>query len=169
MDKERDQGRAACLVTWEWVGDQASRDENVAAILRPSVGSSYVRELVEFLYMKECSTVVEQIACVLYKRQNPYPAQFGQTRAGHPSQGEIQSPKGRGWGSRGCLARLWRSRTIQNRTISRRSSAVRPEVNHLAPASTPLYGLFKHPVLFRAMPGRCSAAKFPDLRQKVET
>ena len=39
--------------------------------------------------MAEYSTVSEQIAYVLYKRQNPYPAQFGQTRSGHPWQGEI--------------------------------------------------------------------------------
>jgi hypothetical protein len=79
----------AWLVTWEWVGDHAKRDDKVAAIFDPRLGGARVREFVEFLYLTGYYTLSERIACAQHRAQNPYPAQFGQTLEGDPWEGEI--------------------------------------------------------------------------------
>ena len=54
--------RKAWLVTWEWAGDHAKRADKVAAILNPRLGGDRVRELVEFLYMLDNSSLSEKLA-----------------------------------------------------------------------------------------------------------
>ncbi len=39
----------AWLVTWEWAGEYAKRDDRVVAVFNPHIGDVRVRELVEFL------------------------------------------------------------------------------------------------------------------------
>jgi hypothetical protein len=72
----------AWLVTWEWSGDHAERDDKIAAVLNSRLSSSRVEELVEFLYLNECYSVSEKMAVAQRKRDNPYPAQNDRTKSG---------------------------------------------------------------------------------------
>lgn len=76
------------LVTWEWIGDHAKRDDKVAAILNPRFSAERVRELVELLYLTQNSTLSERMNWARDKHLNPYPAQF-HTLDGVPWQGQI--------------------------------------------------------------------------------
>lgn len=64
----------AWLVTWEWIGDHAKRDEKIAAILNPRLSETKVKEIVELLYMQEGYSLSEKLTCALHKKRNPYPA-----------------------------------------------------------------------------------------------
>jgi hypothetical protein len=64
----------AWLVTWEWMGDHAKRNDKIAAVLNSRLSASKVSELVEFLYLTEYYTVSEKMAIAQRKRDNPYPA-----------------------------------------------------------------------------------------------
>ena len=66
----------AWLITWESVGDHASRDIKPVAVLDPRMSGRRVRELVEFLYTCQRYTLREQVRCMLKKKENPYRAQF---------------------------------------------------------------------------------------------
>jgi hypothetical protein len=76
----------AWLVTWEWCGEHAKRDDKIAAIFNPRLRGVRVRELVEFLYANEY-TLSERMDFARGK-PNPYPAKFG-TLDGVPWEGEI--------------------------------------------------------------------------------
>jgi predicted GNAT family N-acyltransferase len=78
----------AWLVTWEWIGDHAKRDDKVAAIFNPRFSAERVRELVEFLYLTQNSTLSERMNWARDKNLNPYLAQF-HTLDGVPWQGQI--------------------------------------------------------------------------------
>ena len=65
------------LVTWEWAGGHAKRENKVAAVLSGRLSDERVRELVEFIYVKEEFSLRERIAYAKNKRNNPYPAIFG--------------------------------------------------------------------------------------------
>ena len=79
----------AWLVTWEWCGDHAKRDDKVAAIFNPRFSAERVRELVEFIHLSAMYTLGEQAACAQNKKRNPYPADFGATQYGVTWTGEI--------------------------------------------------------------------------------
>jgi hypothetical protein len=64
----------AWLVTWEWVGDHAKRDDKVAAVLNSRLSESRVKKLVEFLYLNDSYAVSEKMAVAQRRRDNPYPA-----------------------------------------------------------------------------------------------
>jgi hypothetical protein len=65
----------AWLITWEWSGNHAKREDKIVAVLNSRLAISRVAELVEFLYLTECYTLSEKMAVAHRKRQNPYPAQ----------------------------------------------------------------------------------------------
>jgi len=65
----------AWLVTWEWCGEHAKRDDKIAGIFNPRFGGVRVRELVEIRYANEY-TLSERMD-LARGRPNPYPAKFG--------------------------------------------------------------------------------------------
>lgn len=71
------QGRAAWLVSWEWVGDHAAVDPPVAAVLAVQLGPDAVRQFVERLYAARSFTPQEMLAALPPHGHNPYPASFG--------------------------------------------------------------------------------------------
>ena len=64
------------LVTWEWDGDHAARDNNIAAILNWRLSEEKVRQLVELIYANEQFTLSERLSYAKNKHNTPYPAQF---------------------------------------------------------------------------------------------
>jgi hypothetical protein len=64
----------AWLVTWEWMGNHAKREDKIAALLNSRLSESRVKELVEFLYLNDCYAVSEKMAIAQRRRDNPYPA-----------------------------------------------------------------------------------------------
>jgi hypothetical protein len=82
-------GAKAWLVTWEWCGEHAKRDEKVAAVFDSRVSPGRIREYVELLYAHETYTLSERIAwCLGNQNRNPYPAEFVKLE-GVPWEGEI--------------------------------------------------------------------------------
>ncbi len=79
----------AWLVTWEWCGDHAKRDDKVAAIFNVRSSSERVRELVEFIHLSAMYSLGERAAFAQNRKRNPYPAEFGITPDGVPWTGEI--------------------------------------------------------------------------------
>lgn len=80
-------GRRVWLVTWEWAGEHARRDDKVAAIFNPRCSSERVRDLIERLYSAEYS-LSEKLAYALEPGKNPYLATFS-ALSGHTWTGEI--------------------------------------------------------------------------------
>jgi len=76
MRKRRPRKIKAWLVTWEWIGDHAKRDDKVAAILNPRLSGKRVREFVELFYLNTFYSLGERIAYTVNKKENPYPARF---------------------------------------------------------------------------------------------
>lgn len=79
----------AWLVTWEWLGDHAKREEKVAAIFDSRLSGKRVREFVELLYLTENSSLSDRVKWARNKKLNPYPARFG-TLDGGPWEGQIR-------------------------------------------------------------------------------
>ena len=63
----------AWLVTWEWIGDHAKRDDKIVAILNPRLSETKVKEIVELLYMQEGYSLSEKLTCALHKNEIPTP------------------------------------------------------------------------------------------------
>ena len=78
----------AWLVTWEWCGDHAKVEDNIAAILNSRLSGKRVREIVELLYVNSQYSPGERLRYANGKKFNPYPAQFG-TLGRVPKEGEI--------------------------------------------------------------------------------
>jgi hypothetical protein len=88
MRKGQQRKIKAWLVTWEWSGDHAKRENIIAAIFNPRWGGDRVREFVEFFYANEY-TLAERMDLVRGK-PNPYPAEFGKRMGGKGTwKGEI--------------------------------------------------------------------------------
>jgi hypothetical protein len=85
--QNRSQGKTVWLVTWEWAGEHARRDDKVAAIFNPRYSSERVRDFIERLYSSDYS-LSEKLAYALEPRKNPYLAIFGALN-GHTWTGEI--------------------------------------------------------------------------------
>lgn len=66
----------AWLITWEWTGDHARREDSIAAILSPRLTFEKIKEIVEMIYTNEFYTYRERIAFTKNKKANPYPATF---------------------------------------------------------------------------------------------
>ncbi len=82
---EKTRGKKAWLVTWEWAGEHARRENPIAAFFRPQLSGARVRELVEFIYLSEY-TPGDRL--YFTPGRNPYRAEFGKL-AGVSWQGEI--------------------------------------------------------------------------------
>jgi hypothetical protein len=79
----------AWLVTWEWCGDHAKVEDNIAAILNSRLSGEHVREIVELLYVNSQYSPSERLRYANGKKfKNPYPAKFG-TVEGVLFEGEI--------------------------------------------------------------------------------
>jgi hypothetical protein len=76
MSATKSRKMKAWLVTWEWIGDHAKRDEKVAAVFNPRFSGERVRELVEALYVAENSSLREKLTWAKDRTSNPYPAEF---------------------------------------------------------------------------------------------
>jgi hypothetical protein len=97
MALKKDRGKTAWLVTRHWIADGPRWE--VAAIFSSRLGGVRVREFVELLDVTSRSyTLSEQFSMMWPRRRHPlklgetnvpYPAQFGQTKAGLPWEGEI--------------------------------------------------------------------------------
>ena len=88
---KKHKGLKAWLVTWEWIGEHAKREDKVAEILDPRISADRVREIVELLYHRR-ALVSEKVAWRLRKAKQQYPAEFmilegakwrGEIRCGH--------------------------------------------------------------------------------------
>jgi hypothetical protein len=66
----------AWLVTWEWVGEHARRDDKIVAVLDPRWRADHVREFVELLYLNLTYGIGERMYYALHRRKNPYPAKY---------------------------------------------------------------------------------------------
>jgi len=84
--------KKAWLITWEWVGDHAARQNKIVSVLNYRLSGETVRKFTEQLYIDLTSTLSEKIAYAKNKKNNPYPAQFnringvafeGQINCGH--------------------------------------------------------------------------------------
>ena len=67
---------AAWLITWEWMGNHAKVDNEVAAILNYRFSGEKVRQIVDLSYVNSQYSLRERIAYAKNKQDNPYPAQF---------------------------------------------------------------------------------------------
>jgi hypothetical protein len=55
-------GIKAWLVKWEWAGDHAKPEREIAAILNPRWSPERVRKYVELIYVNSCYSIAERIA-----------------------------------------------------------------------------------------------------------
>lgn len=84
-------GLSAWLVTWEWCGKHAKREDKVAEIMDPRISPERMRQIVELLYHRN-ALLSEKAAWRLRNQSQPYPAMFmrlegvdwtGEIRCGH--------------------------------------------------------------------------------------
>lgn len=79
----------AWLITWEWVGNHARREDKIAAILSPRLTSDRIKEIVEVIYANKFYSYRERVAFAKDKKANPYPATFDDIE-GIPWQGRLR-------------------------------------------------------------------------------
>jgi hypothetical protein len=74
----------AWLVTWEWYGDNAKVEDNIAAILDSRLSGKRVRWIVELLYVNSQYILSERLHYA-GRKFNPYPARLedGEIFCGH--------------------------------------------------------------------------------------
>lgn len=77
--------KSAWLITWEWLGDHAKRDDNIVSILNYRISPSKIKDFMELLYISSEYTLSEKIAYAKNSKNNPYPAQAerGHITCGH--------------------------------------------------------------------------------------
>lgn len=66
----------AWLITWEWIGDHAKRDNKIVAVVDPRWRPSRVQEFVELLYINLTYGIGERVYYALHRRKNPYQANY---------------------------------------------------------------------------------------------
>lgn len=71
----RGKGIRAWLVTWEWAGEHARKDQVVQAVLPWQSGAQKIRWFVEHLYANHGYEPAEMVQAVALKH-NPYRAEF---------------------------------------------------------------------------------------------
>ncbi len=64
---------ASWLITWEWMDDQAKVDNPIVAILNYRLSVGQVCEIIELIYINECSSLDERLAYAKNEKDNPYP------------------------------------------------------------------------------------------------
>ncbi len=76
MLHKRSRKYKAWLVTWEWIGDHAKRDNKIVAVLDPRWRPDHVREFVELLYLNLTYGIGERMYYALHRRKSPYQAKY---------------------------------------------------------------------------------------------
>lgn len=74
--------KKAWLVTWEWVGKHAEREDKVATILNYRFSGKTVAEYMERLYVDSEYSPSDRVAYVKSRKNNPYPAKFDTLEVG---------------------------------------------------------------------------------------
>lgn len=69
-------GISAWLIVWDSSNRAKIPRANIAAILSPRLGGSYISKIVELLYANACYTYSERIRIAAGKR-NPYSSEYG--------------------------------------------------------------------------------------------
>lgn len=69
--------KSGWLITWEWIGDHASVEEKVVAIVNYRRKAPYIKDLMEQLYIEKTSTASEKLDYAKDSTANPYPAHYG--------------------------------------------------------------------------------------------
>jgi hypothetical protein len=69
--------KTAWLITWEWIGDHAAVEDKVVAVVNYRRPASYIKDLMEQLYIEKTSSASEKVAYAKDMKSNPYPASFG--------------------------------------------------------------------------------------------
>ena len=77
MRAKQSRGSAVWLITWEWCGEHAKRDDKVAAVLNSRLSPEQVCRFVEFVYTFAYNSLSERLSYATRKTRNPYPASFG--------------------------------------------------------------------------------------------
>ena len=71
--KRNKRGRiTAWLVTWEWIGDHAKRDNKIVAVLNWRLSPEKISEMIEMIYANEYYSLEERVAFAKNKKMNPY-------------------------------------------------------------------------------------------------
>lgn len=76
----------AWLVTWEWMGNHAKRDDKIVAVFDPRMTPAHIQELVELLYLNLVYGIHERVYYALHRRKNPCTAkcEYGEHRRWPP-------------------------------------------------------------------------------------
>ena len=75
--KRNKRGRiTAWLVTWQWIGDHAKRDNKIAAILNWRLSPEKISEIIEMIYANEYYSLGERVAFAKNKKMNIYKATY---------------------------------------------------------------------------------------------
>ncbi len=61
----------AWLVTWEWLGDHAKRDDKIVAVFDPRISPYRIRELVELLYLNIFYGIGERVYFAYIDERTP--------------------------------------------------------------------------------------------------
>jgi hypothetical protein len=77
MREKKSSGSVVWLITWEWCGEHAKRDDKVAAVLNSRLSPEQVCRFVEFIYTSAYNSLSERLSYATRRAQNPYPALFG--------------------------------------------------------------------------------------------
>jgi hypothetical protein len=80
--------KRAWLITWEWIGDHAKKENKIVSILNYRVSPRNVRDYVERLYVDSEYSFTERVEYAKSRKNNPYPAEFDRIN-GVPWEGRI--------------------------------------------------------------------------------
>ncbi len=69
-------GFKAWLVTWEWIGDHAKRDDKIVAVFDSRMTPFHIQELVELLHINLVYDIGERVYYALHRSKNPYKAKL---------------------------------------------------------------------------------------------
>jgi hypothetical protein len=77
--------KTAWLITWEWTGDRARKENKIVSILNYRRSSSQIKKIVEHLYVDSEYSLSERLAYAKSIKNNPYPAlqERGMITCGH--------------------------------------------------------------------------------------
>ena len=87
--KRNRRGRiTAWLVTWDWIGDHAKRDNKIVAVLNWRLSPDKISEMIEMIYANEYYSLEERVAFAKNKKMNPYKTTYD-TFNGIPWHGRL--------------------------------------------------------------------------------
>ena len=68
--------KKAWLITWEWIGDHAKKENNIVSILNSCTSAEKVRQYAERIYVDSEYSLTERLEYAKNRKNNPYPAEF---------------------------------------------------------------------------------------------